>query len=520
MSRFRRVVHSAASGYVVLVVTAVYALASVPLALHYLSKKEFALWALMGSISGYLSLIDVGMSSSVARLLIDHKDQREGGTYGGLIKTGWLVLVAQGTIVLLVGTGLAPLLADLLAIQPALRPQFIEVLRWQSASLALGFVLRIFSHLLHAHQRVDIINYSQIAMVGLNFLLLWWFFHLGQGVFSLVWSALLSSLCIGGLWWAACWRLKLFPEAGRWGRASWHCFKEIFDYGKDMFLVAVGGQLVLASQTMIVTRRLGEEAATDWNIGTRAFNLLCQAVWRIFDFSVPAFSEMIVRGERALLRERYQAVVVVTASVSGVAAIIFALCNSLFVSVWTQGNGRVYWPPGNDLLLGAWMVVLAGVHCHNGLTLLTKRVGFTRYIYFVEGIVFVSAALLVVQRGGMPALILCSVICSTLFSGAYGVWRASRYFDLPLKEVGLRWLFPMARVMVLVVPVALAGWWLVKSVGSASVRLAVHALLGGSLGGYLLLRFGLPRPFQQELVRRAPRPINVLLRRVFPGATT
>jgi hypothetical protein len=120
----------------------------------------------------------------------------------------------------------------------------------------------------------------------------------------------------------------------------------------------------------------------------------------------------------------------------------------------------------------------------------------------------------------MPALILCSVICSTLFSGAYGVWRASRYFDLPLKEVGLRWLFPMARVMVLFVPVALAGWWLVKSVGSASVRLAVHALLGGSLGGYLLLRFGLPRPFQQELVRRAPRPLNVILRRVFPGATT
>src|SRR5262249_25638052 len=147
----------------------------------------------------------------------------------------WLVLFVQGAIVLLAGVGLAPLLADALGIQPGLRPDFIALLRWQSVTLALGFVLRIFSHVLQVHQHMDILYYSQIAMLGLNFLLLWWFFQQGKGVFSLVWSALFSSLCIGGLAWAACWRLELFPVAGRWGRASLHCFKEVFDYGKDMF---------------------------------------------------------------------------------------------------------------------------------------------------------------------------------------------------------------------------------------------------------------------------------------------
>jgi len=108
MPRFRRVLHGAASGYVLLIITSLYSLASVPLALHYLSKERFALWALMAGIGGYLSLIDLGMSNSVARLLIDHKDLREGGTYGSLIKTGWLVLVVQAGIVFLAGFGLAP----------------------------------------------------------------------------------------------------------------------------------------------------------------------------------------------------------------------------------------------------------------------------------------------------------------------------------------------------------------------------------------------------------------------------
>ena len=98
MSRFRRVVHNITSSYAVLAATALYSLASVPLALHYLSKEAFALWALMSSIGGYLNLIDLGMSGSVARLLIDHKDEREIGVYGSILKTGWLVLAVQGLL--------------------------------------------------------------------------------------------------------------------------------------------------------------------------------------------------------------------------------------------------------------------------------------------------------------------------------------------------------------------------------------------------------------------------------------
>ena len=82
MARFRRVLHGAASGYVLLIATSVCSLAAVPIALYYLYLPRFGLWVTMSSIGGYLNLVDLGMSGSVARLLIDHKDNREGGTYG------------------------------------------------------------------------------------------------------------------------------------------------------------------------------------------------------------------------------------------------------------------------------------------------------------------------------------------------------------------------------------------------------------------------------------------------------
>ena len=466
----------------------------------------------MASIGGYLSLIDLGMSGSVARLLIDHKDDRKSSAYGSLFKTGWLVLIIQGMFIFLAGFLLAPLLAELLAIPQGLSPEFIKLMRWQTTTLALAFATRIFSHLLQAHQRIDITYYIQLGTLCLNFASLWIFFHCGQGVFSLAWAVLIGTICSAVAALLACRNLKLFPQAGS-GSISWHHFSGLFTYGKDLFLVAVGTQLIMASQTMIITRRLGLEAAAAWYAGTRVFNLVNQAIWRVSDVAAPAFSEMIVRGENALLRERYKSVTILSASLSGFAAVGYALCNSAFVWVWT--NHKIDWPSSNDVLLGVWMVVMAILHCHNGFVLLTKKIGFMRYIYFLEGMVFVSAACLTAKWGGLRAIIACSVVCSLLFSGAYGIWRVSNFFNLPFREVGLYWLAPMGRVLALFLPVALAGWWGFGLVKNPAIHLALNALLGGMLGSYLFLRHGLSHTFQRELLERAPKGINPLLRRVF-----
>jgi hypothetical protein len=169
--------HSVASGYVALAFGTLFALASVPMALHFLGqegdgKKKFALWVLLTQTSGYLQLIDMGMTGSVSRLLIDHKDKRQTGMYGGLIRTGWLVMLVQAAIVLCGGVLLSPWITGLLKIEPALADQFIKLLRWQSALVALSFSTRMFSQLLYAHQRQDLVNYA-IGQLAVSFLAMW-----------------------------------------------------------------------------------------------------------------------------------------------------------------------------------------------------------------------------------------------------------------------------------------------------------------------------------------------------------
>src|SRR5207247_7244491 len=85
MSWITRVLHPMASDYAVLAANALFSLAAVPLELFYLNTEEFGLWALIVQLVGYLSLIDLGMSAAVARLLVDYKDAPDGGDYGSVI---------------------------------------------------------------------------------------------------------------------------------------------------------------------------------------------------------------------------------------------------------------------------------------------------------------------------------------------------------------------------------------------------------------------------------------------------
>jgi O-antigen/teichoic acid export membrane protein len=508
-SRMRRYVQTLASSYLALAAAAVYTAISVPLALHFLSRSEFGLWALMVQIGGYLALIDMGMSSSVARFLIDHKDYPEQGEYGSVLQTGQMVLLVQGSIVAVAGYLASPSLAQLLDIPSELQHSFIVLMRWQSVLLGATMATETLVHLLYSHQRYDVVNYAQplsyILMTGV----LWLALRFGTGVYSVILSNAAGLLLVRVVVIAACLKLRLFPPSGAWGRPSWARFKELFGFGKDMFLIALGSQLMSASQTIIISRTLGLEKVAIWSVGTKVFTLIWQLARRILDFSGPALAEMVTRKEHDRLRERFRALSILTTSVGGLAAVLVAVCNAPFVTVWT--HGRIPWETGYDVLLGVWLVVLSVQHGHVSLVGATKDIRFMRWIYLVEGTVFVALAFLTARWTGLPGIIACSIICTVSITGAYSVWRSSRYFLLPVTEPSWEWLKPLGRTLLRLVPLAAGIWWLTEPL-TDWLQVVVRGAVLTPLGSVLVLRYGVVRELQREFVQRLPKAFTPWLR--------
>jgi len=345
MSRFRNAARSLTSGYAALGANGLYLLASVPLAIRYLSDYEFALWNIVVQVAGYLLLIDFGITGAVSRILIDHKDNRESGSYGSVIKTGMLVLLVQGGIIILGGIVLTWIFPSLLAIREDYARIFKLLIFGQCLLLGGFFVTRIFTGMLQAHQRFDVINYAQILQLLAGFITQWFTFHIGWGLYSLL-AASAANTAVGvvhNFVWVL--YLRLFPSKDHWGRTSSNIFKEVFAFGKDLFVMAIGLQLLNASQMVIIARTLDVTAVTVWTIATKSFLLAQQVVARISDFSSSALGEMIVRGERDRLRQRFRELLIITASVAVFAGASVALCNGSFIAVWLKGgshtiNGR------------------------------------------------------------------------------------------------------------------------------------------------------------------------------------
>ena len=162
MSRLKNYTRGLASGYAVLAVNVVYTLVSLRIAWAHLSEEAFGVWVLSLIVAGYIAFVDLGMGSSLARMLIDHKDEKSDGVYGGMIKTGMLVFLIQGLIVLIAGVALSFLLPGWLKIPGDLQDEFFWLMIGQTTIVMLGFQTRIFNQILYAHQRMDLQHIAQI----------------------------------------------------------------------------------------------------------------------------------------------------------------------------------------------------------------------------------------------------------------------------------------------------------------------------------------------------------------------
>lgn len=508
MSRLKNFSRNLATSYLQLGVNVVYTLVSIPLILHWLPKAEFGLWVLLVQLMGYMGLVDLGMTSAVARLLVDHKDDRANGNYGSLLKAAFGVSLAQGILILAIVTLTAPWLATLLKIPPEHEQVFVLLMRIQGVIAALNFSLRPLNLMLYAHQRMDLQTYNDIFNLLASLGLLVLFLIKGCGIFSFIYANAITAL-IGPvyLFWN-CRRLGLLPQAGEWGATSLRLFKEVFSYGSQIFLFNLGCQLQSASQTIVVSRVLGLESAAIWAVGTKMFNSMFPLMSRPYGAALPGLYEMVARGEMERLKTRFRTMVQLTASLGAFLAGSYVLCNSLFVGILT--SEKIAWPVLNDVLLAVWLFTLSQQTTHCTFVSVTKQFGAMSYVLLAEGCGFILLALTVGKHGGIAGMIGCSIFCTLILSYQYGVRRSCRYFQCSFKAIAVDWVKPGITLALVYGLLVLAVW-----LGTAGLppawRLMIHGLVAGTAGIALFLRLGFPPEMLMMVQSRLPAAAGRLL---------
>jgi len=480
MSRSKRFVASLVSSYAAIGVNILYTIASIPLALRYLDKQEFGLWALVMQLSGYLILLEFGMTGSVARSLSDHKDHIEDGNYGNVLRTGARVFAIQGFLVAILGLAVAWFGPSLLGIPERLQHTFTVLMAAQAIINGTKLGLGTLASPLWCHQRLDLSNLASSISLVITFAVLWLGFHLGWKLYSLTVAAAVGSVCGLLFTYVSCRRLGYYPTRAHRGHFDSRLFRELFHFGSGLFMMNLGAQLASASQVILCSRMLGMEAAAVWSISTKIFSLAQQFVGRVLDSSAGGLAEMAVRKESATLQKRFHDIVSISAVMAVIASAGIALTNGPFIEIWT--SGRISWNPWNNLLLAMVLFSTAVTRSHTSLVGITKEIRGMKFVYLLEGLMFVTLSIILVPRIGITGLLIAALACNIGITGTYGIRRTADYFGIATHTVFAWCARPVGVLLLVVILFAIT-----RVSGLAGLDSTLRFVIGASLCAIIVI---------------------------------
>ena len=452
-TRSKRFASGVVTSYGAILVNVFYTLFSVRLALHYLGKEQFGLWALALQISGYMALLELGMSSAISRFLADHKDDVNGGEYGSLLLTGGIVFAIQGGMIAIAGAVFSYAAPTLFHIPTALASEFRVLLLIITSLSGFSIATRSLGGPLWAFQRMDITNLLAILTLVVSYGVLWLGFRAGFGIYSLAYANIPTAILSPVIICVVCSRNGYYPARGSWGRPEWGLFRKLFAFGKDVLIMSGGSQLVNATQVMILSRLAGLDAAATFSVGTKFYTMGQQFVGKVLDNSAPALTEIFVRGERVRFNERFWNVVSVTAFLATIGATGILMGNQLLISIWTSGVIR--WSLGSDVILAALLIVTSLSRCFVGIFGLVGDLRPVRYIYFLEGCLFIILALPAVRHFGVIGVLGASLVVHLSVTMVISGRVASTWLDSMRPLVHIIWSTLVITLVVLAVAFAI-----------------------------------------------------------------
>lgn len=185
--------------YVNIIATIIVGLVYTPIMLRLLGQSEYGLYSLMGSLVGYLSVLDMGLGNTIVRYTAKNRADGTAKTEAQLNGLFLLVYSIIGVITLAVGmllyANIENLFGATLSAGEMSRARIMMLLL--ILNVAVSFPLSIFSSIMQAYERFVFLRVTNILRVLLNPLLVLPFLYWGYGsVMMVVVSTILNLACL------------------------------------------------------------------------------------------------------------------------------------------------------------------------------------------------------------------------------------------------------------------------------------------------------------------------------------
>jgi O-antigen/teichoic acid export membrane protein len=467
-----------------------------PIVLHSIGQEPFGIWAFIGSITIYLSVLDLGLGPAIVRFTADARGRGLPDRTNEVASVALVLYAAIGLVTLVAGAVLSWFVPDLVETPPDLVWEARVSTFLVAISLAARFPLGLFYNLLGGHQRFDVQNLGNFVGTVLYALLVALMIPNGGGLVLLGALTLVATLVrlLVPLGWV---RSELPALRLRRSYVTRARLRELTSVSSSNFLVHVANKVVFSTDVVVVGIVLGAGPAAIFAIAAKLFQLAFGLASATTSLLYPAFAEY----EGADQAERQRRLLVAGLRGGAAAALLLAL-PLLFmpdevISAWV-GDGY-----GDSALPLAILAVVVLVH--QPVWLLTQYLVARGHQRPIARLLVGAAAVNVVLSVILAELVgAWGVALSTLLVDTVVLVVALPFLVAPTAGVGVATLaravlqpavpaFAVAAVVLTVLPRAVDA--------DTLLRLAPVGIVWVVLGSAAIWRFGLTSADRSSFTR-------------------
>jgi O-antigen/teichoic acid export membrane protein len=415
-----RIVRNVLSNWTSYVVTAIVGFMLTPVVVHSLGDAGYGLWTLVLSMTGYFGVLDLGIRSSVGRFVTRYMALGDHHSVNRTASTAAVILGCGGVIGLLTTVGIAAFFFDSFRLEPQHVFAGRTALLLTGLNMSLLLPLGVFSAVLIALERFDVL--SGVTIVGelARAALVVWCLHIGYGLVALALISLAITLTQYSA--MAYYARSLYPRLQiSWRHVDRGACAALFGFTIYRFIWIVANQLIFYSDSLVIGVFLGAAAITPYAIASSLINYGRNVVLLLTDTMAPSAARLDPKsdlaGLRSLLIDGTRLALVVALPL----CLGFIFLGRQFVTLWM---GEAY--AGSAALLTVLTVaqlgsmsqfasafVLTGIARHRALA----------YFVLAEGVVNLALSIFLVKRMGLIGVawgtVIPHLLCTSLLVPLY-----------------------------------------------------------------------------------------------------
>ena len=423
-----------------------------PFIVHHLGDTRFGLWGLIGSVVGYLGLLDLGIRVAVTRFVAFHEAKGDRPAVTRVVSTAMFLFVAGGILASLLGVVLAFVLPGAMHIPAEYTREAATAFAIGGVTVGIALVGGVYGGVIAGLQRLTLLNAldlgSEIVRAASVLIVL----KSGGNLVDLALIQLGVVTVRTLMYRVASWRLEpwLKVERAAFNRTT---LREIFRFSTYTMILHVSAIFIFSSDAVVIAAIMPVAQVTFFVIAGN----LTQAVFRVLG-GVSQALYPLVSARQAVHGTLATAGILKASMRLGALAILPIVLTLLvrgptFIGLWM---GPSYADVSGHLL----QVLCIGLCFFTSYHVLTQTMmGLNLHKAFVppyvgEAVVNVGLSIVLGLAWGVAGVAWGTTIPRLALSLIVGPWYARRWLQIPVHDFAMQaWVRPLAAL----IPFALAN---------------------------------------------------------------